>query len=72
MCIYVCRSETTPKSGFQYVNLIQKEKHFKHFGIVINAVDMSKRKNSHGYGYGYGYGDEPSDKSRRKKNRNKA
>lgn len=64
ICVYVCRADVTPKQGFEYINVLQKEKKFKKIATVINDIDMSKRKNSYGYGrkygYGYGYGYENS------------
>ena len=58
MCVYVCRADVTPKDGFEYINVLQKEKKFMKIATVINDIDMSKRKHSYGYGYGkkYGYG----------------
>lgn len=58
MCVYVCRADVTPKEGFEYINVLQKEKKFKKIATVINDIDMNKRKHSYGYGrkYGYGYG----------------
>lgn len=58
ICVYVCRADVTPKEGFEYINVLQKEKKFKKIATVINDIDMSKRKHSYGYGYGrkYGYG----------------
>lgn len=58
MCVYVCRADVTPKEGFEYINVLQKEQKFKKIATVINDIDMSKRKHSYGYGYGrkYGYG----------------
>lgn len=58
MCVYVCRADVTPKEGFEYINVLQKEKKFSKIATVINDIDMSKRKHSYGYGYGkkYGYG----------------
>lgn len=58
MCVYVCRADVTPKAGFEYINVLRDHKKFKKLAVVINGIDMSKRKNSYGYGYGkkYGYG----------------
>jgi tyrosine-protein kinase Etk/Wzc len=58
MCVYVCRADVTPKEGFEYINVLQRERKFKKVATVINDIDMSKRKHSYGYGYGrkYGYG----------------
>lgn len=55
ICVYVCRADVTPKEGFEYINILQKENKFKKVATVINDIDMSKRKHSYGYGYGYGY-----------------
>lgn len=54
MCVYVCRADVTPKEGFEYINILQREKKFKKIATVINDIDMSKRKHSYNYGYGYG------------------
>jgi capsular exopolysaccharide synthesis family protein len=58
MCVYVCRADYTPKESFKYVNVLQKDHKFDKLAVVLNGVDMSKRKNRYGYGYGsrYGYG----------------
>ena len=66
MCVYVCRADVTPKAGFNYINVLQKERKFPKLATVINGLDMTKRKNNYGYcygrkygygkGYGYGYG----------------
>lgn len=58
VCVYVCRADVTPKAGFMYVNELDKENRFSKIAIVLNDIDMQKRKNSYGYGYGkrYGYG----------------
>lgn len=71
MCVYVCRADVTPKEGFEYINVLYKEKKFKKISTVINDIDMSKRKHSYGYGYGrrygYGYGYGYGYESRQKK-----
>lgn len=54
MCVYVCRADVTPKAGFNYINVLQKEHKFSKLATVVNGLDMSKRTNSYGYGYGYG------------------
>lgn len=58
MCVYVCRADVTPKEGFEYINVLKKERKFKKIATVINDIDISKRKHNYGYGYGrrYGYG----------------
>ena len=53
MGVYVCRSEVTPKSNFDYVNELNEERKFKKLAVVLNGMDLRK----HIYGYGkYGYG----------------
>ena len=56
--IYVCRADFTPKSGFEYINVLKSDKKFPKLATVLNGIDMSQRKHSYGYGYGrkYGYG----------------
>lgn len=50
--IYVCRADYTPKSSFELINALNKEKKLPNMSIVLNGVDLSKKK----YGYYYGYG----------------
>ncbi len=56
--VYVCRADYTPKEGFKYINTLHDELKLSNICTVLNAVDLSSRKNSYGYGYGkkYGYG----------------
>ena len=49
---FVCRADYTPKAAFTLVNNLAAEKKLKNMCIVLNGVDMSKKK----YGYYYGYG----------------
>ena len=58
MCVYVCRADVTPKAAFCYINVLQDDHKFDKLAVVINGIDLSKRKNTYGYGYGkkYGYG----------------
>ena len=49
---FVCRADYTPKSSFAIVNSISHDKKLPKMCIVINGIDMSKKK----YGYYYGYG----------------
>jgi hypothetical protein len=49
---FVCRADYTPKSSFAIVNSMKKEEKLPNLCIVINGIDMSKKK----YGYYYGYG----------------
>jgi len=48
----VCRADYTPKSSLGLINQMAAEKKLPNTCIIINGVDMSKKK----YGYYYGYG----------------
>lgn len=50
--VVVCRADYTPKSCFGYINELSNEKKLPNMCIVLNGIDMSKKK----YGYYYGYG----------------
>ena len=50
--VYVCRADYTAKSSFGLVNSLSIEKKLPNMSIVLNGVDLSKKK----YGYYYGYG----------------
>lgn len=50
--ILVCRADYTPKSSFGLLNNLSKEGKLPNACIVLNGIDMSRRK----YGYYYGYG----------------
>ena len=50
--VFVCRADYTPKSSFDLINTIHEEGKMPNICIVLNGVDMSKKK----YGYYYGYG----------------
>lgn len=50
--IYVCRADYTPKASFNLINRLAKEKKLPNMALVLNGIDMSKKK----YGYYYGYG----------------
>ena len=55
--IYVCRADYTPKRDFDIVNTLADEDRLHNVSIVINGIDMSKKKYGYYYGYGhYGYG----------------
>ena len=49
---YVCRADYTPKTNIGLVNTLAEEEKLKNVCIILNGVDMSKKK----YGYYYGYG----------------
>ena len=50
--IFVCRADYTPKSSFGLINSLANDNKLKNPCVVLNGVDMSKKK----YGYYYGYG----------------
>ena len=50
--VFVCRADYTPKSSFGMLNTFAKEGKVPNPCVVINGIDMSRRK----YGYYYGYG----------------
>ena len=52
LTVYVCRADYTPKSNFSLLNSLAEEKKLPNPCVVLNGIDMSKRK----YGYYYGYG----------------
>ena len=49
---YVCRADYTPKANIGVVNGLTKENKLPNTCIILDGVDMSKKK----YGYYYGYG----------------
>ena len=70
LSVYVCRAGYTHKNDFELINELEQEKKLPNLCVLINGIDMSKRKNGYyysygkyskyGYGkkYGYGYGNE--------------
>lgn len=50
--VYVCRADYTPKSSFSLLRNLTKEGKLRNACVVVNGIDMSRRK----YGYYYGYG----------------
>lgn len=50
--VYLCRADYTPKESFRLINDLAFEQKLPNMCIVLNGVDMSKKK----YGYYYGYG----------------
>lgn len=53
VCCYVCRADYTPKANLAIVNSLTQDKKLPNACVVLNGVDMSKRKHSYYYGYGY-------------------
>ena len=49
---YVCRADYTPKSNIGLLDTLVEEKKLTNTCVILNGVDMSKKK----YGYYYGYG----------------
>lgn len=58
--IVVCRADVTPKTNVELVNDISNRGQLPKVNLVLNGIDMSKRKYGYYYGYGkygkYGYG----------------
>ena len=52
LTVYVCRADYTPKSNFALLNGLAEDKKVPNPCVILNGIDMSKRK----YGYYYGYG----------------
>lgn len=50
--VYVCRADYSHKSNLELVNELVESNKFSNVSIVINGIDMNKKK----YGYYYGYG----------------
>lgn len=50
--VIMCRADYTPKEAFTYINELNVGNKLPHMCVVINGIDMSKKK----YGYYYGYG----------------
>ena len=49
---YVCRADYTPKANINMLNTFVEEEKLKNVCLILNGIDMSKKK----YGYDYGYG----------------
>ena len=56
--MYVCRADYSYKSDFELINELKKENKLPEMALVINGIDMKKKKYGYYYGYGkkYGYG----------------
>ena len=50
--VYICRADYTPKNDLDLANSLYKEQKLKNMSIILNGIDMKKRK----YGYYYGTG----------------
>lgn len=63
LCVYVCRADYTRKSEFSQINEVCQDKNIAHLCVLVNGINMDKRRNGYYYGYGkygkygkYGYG----------------
>ncbi|HBC29283.1 MAG TPA: chain-length determining protein [Prevotellaceae bacterium] len=52
MTLMVCRADFSPKSNFKLINELKQGDKMPKISLVLNGVDLRKRK----YGYYYGYG----------------
>ena len=52
MTLMVCRADYSPKSNFKLINELKQDNKMPKISLVLNGVDLRKRK----YGYYYGYG----------------
>lgn len=50
--VYMCRADYTPKASFAMINQFSSDNKLPNMAIVLNGIDMSKKK----YGYYYGVG----------------
>ena len=71
MCLFVCRADYSPRANFNLINGLNAENKLPKINLVLNAIDMKKKKYGYYYGsgkygrygkygkygkYGYGYG----------------
>ena len=52
ICAYICRADYTRKSDFELINDLKREKKMPLLCVLVNGIDMDKRKNGYYYGYG--------------------
>ena len=52
LCCFVCRADYTPKASFGLINSLNNEKKLPNMCLILNGIDMSKKKHSYYYGYG--------------------
>lgn len=52
VCCYICRADYTPKANVEMLNSLAINNKLPNLCVILNGVDMSKKK----YGYYYGYG----------------
>lgn len=61
LSVYVCRADYTQKAEFSLINELAVDKKLPNLCIVINGIDLNRRRYGYYYGYGkygkyYGYG----------------
>lgn len=54
LCLYVCRADYTRKAALEYIHTLQAQEGFCKLAIVLNSIDLNKRKHKMAYKYGYG------------------
>ena len=59
--IFVTRADYSPKANFQFINELVRDKKLPKVNLVLNGLDLHKKKYGYYYGYknyrkGYGYG----------------
>lgn len=52
LCVYVCRADYTLKASFGMINGLSAENKLPNMCLVLNGVDLSKKKHSFYYGVG--------------------
>lgn len=50
--LFVCRTDFSTKSSFTYINKLDEQKKLPNISIVINDIDLSKKKFAYSYGFG--------------------
>ena len=62
LCVYICRADYTRKNEFELIQDLENDEKLPRFCVLVNGIDMDKRKNGYYYGYGrygkygkYGY-----------------
>ena len=50
--LFVCRADYSPKANFELINAIKTDEKLPKLNLILNGVDLKKKK----YGYYYGYG----------------
>ena len=62
LCVYICRADYTRKNEFELIQELESDDKLSRFCVLVNGIDMDKRKNGYYYGYGryakygkYGY-----------------